>query len=77
MKVAQEGASPAQQKRKQRKHGEVTVERPKGERMWYYRVKINGHRRRRSTGHTDKALALKQARIIALGCGRMGRRGGR
>jgi hypothetical protein len=68
MKVAPEVAHVAHDDRKQqRRHGEVTVERPKGQRMWYYRVKVNGHRRRRSTGHTDKALALRQAKIIALG----------
>jgi hypothetical protein len=51
--------------RRQRKHGEVTVEKQPGEKHWYYRVLIHGKRRRRTTGHTDKKLALMQAKIIA------------
>jgi hypothetical protein len=51
--------------RRQRKHGEVTVYKPKGEKHWYYRVLIHGKRRNRTTHHTDKKLALMQAKIIA------------
>jgi hypothetical protein len=59
MEVAQKVA------RRQRKHGEVTVYKPAGEKCWYYRVLIHGKRRNRTTGHTDKKLALAQAKIIA------------
>jgi hypothetical protein len=59
MEVAQKVA------RRQRKHGEVTVEKQPGDKHWYYRVLIHGKRRRRTTGHTDKKLALMQAKIIA------------
>jgi hypothetical protein len=59
MEVAQKVA------RRQRKHGEVTVEKQPGDKYWYYRVLIHGRRRRRSTGHTDKKLALAQAKIVA------------
>jgi len=51
--------------RRQRKHGEVTVYKPAGEKCWYYRVMVHGKRRNRTTGHTDRKLALAQAKIIA------------
>jgi hypothetical protein len=51
--------------RAQRKHGEVTVYKPAGEKCWYYRVMVHGKRRNRTTGHTDRKLALAQAKIIA------------
>lgn len=51
--------------RRQRKHGEITLERRPEERHWFYRVMIHGKRRRLTTGHSDKKLALAQAKIIA------------
>jgi len=51
--------------RTQRKHGEVTVYKPPGRKCWYYRVLVHGKRRNRTTHHTDKKLALAQAKIIA------------
>jgi hypothetical protein len=60
MKVDRKVAQP-----QRRKHSEVSVyKEPDGE-TWYYRVKLHGKRFKRSTGHTDKKLALAQAKIIA------------
>lgn len=50
---------------RQRKHGEITVERQPGEKHWFYRVMVHGKRRRRTTGHSDKKLALRKAKIIS------------
>jgi hypothetical protein len=52
--------------RKQRKHSEVTVYKPKGQAVYYYRVMVHGRRFNRSTGHVDKARAVAQAKILAL-----------
>jgi integrase len=48
-----------------RKHSEVSVFKEPESETWYYRVKLHGKRFKRSTGHTDKKLALAQAKIIA------------
>jgi hypothetical protein len=50
---------------RQRKHGEITVERRPGETHWFFRVMVHGKRWRRTTGHSDKKLALRKAKIIA------------
>ena len=65
MKVDQEGAQGPEQKRKQRRHGEVTVFKEKGSDVYYYRVRLHGKRPKRSTGETNKAAALAQAKRIA------------
>jgi hypothetical protein len=62
MKVAQEVAQVARGKRR---HTEVTVYKEPGQDVWYYRVRIHGKRFKRSTGQTNRAAALAQAKIIA------------
>jgi len=60
MKVDRKVAQP-----QRRKHSEVSVYKEPESETWYYRVKLHGKRFKRSTGHTDKKLALAQAKIIA------------
>ena len=52
-------------KRTQRKHGEVTVYKEKGSSVYYYRGYLHGKRPKRSTGETNRAAALAQAKRIA------------
>ncbi len=63
MKVALKVAQVARPAR--RKHSEVSVYKEPESETWYYRVKLHGKRFKRSTGHSDKKLALAQAKIIA------------
>lgn len=48
-----------------RRHTDVTVYKEPGQDVWYYRVRIHGKRFKRSTGQTNRAAALAQAKIIA------------
>lgn len=62
MKVAPNLAPDAHEKRR---HHEVSVYRPKGSAVFYYRVQVHGKRRKFSTGQTNRSAALAQAKIIA------------
>jgi hypothetical protein len=64
MKVAPQVAQVAQVKRG---HSDVTVYREPGQQVYYYRVQVDGRRRKRSTGKTNYKEALAQAKIIARG----------
>lgn len=62
VKVAPKMAPDAHEKRR---HHEVSVYRPKGSAVFYYRVQVHGVRRKFSTGQTNRSAAIAQAKIIA------------
>lgn len=65
-RVAQDEQTEKSDKRKVRRHHEVSVRKEPGSEFYFYRVKLPGmkHRFKRSTGQTTLAAAIAQAKVI-------------